>query len=125
MVKYTISSGRNDLETDKHGHGAGASGSCGTFEGRNCQLLLTYDNAPSCTAVQKRSLSTADGGQQPILTQMGWFETFNLATNSITKVLRYPGEDGTPTAKDALKIRKERGLKWIDKMRLDGDSGHC
>ena len=58
-----------------------------------CQLLLTYDYAPSHTAVRKGSLSTArknktDGGKQPILTQMGWFETFDLATNLMTKVLQ-------------------------------------
>ena len=92
-----------------------------------CQLLLTYDNAPSHTAVKKGSLSTArmnmtDGGKQPIITQMGWFETFDLATNSMKKVLQqmwYPGQDGTPIAKGALRVCKERGLKGIEKMRLD------
>ena len=75
-----------------------------------CQLLLTYDNAPSHTAVKKGSLSTArmnmtDGGKQPIITQMGWFETFDLATNSMKKVVQqmwYPGQDGTPIAKGVL-----------------------
>ena len=92
-----------------------------------CQLLLTYDNAPFHTAVKKGSLSTArmnmtDGGKQPIITQMGWFETFDLATNSMKKVLQqmwYPGQDGTPIAKGALRVCKERGLKGIEKMRLD------
>ena len=67
-------------------------------------------------------MNKTDGDKEPILTQMGWFETFDLATYSMTKVLQqmwYPGEDGTPIAKGALKICKERGLKVIDKMRLD------
>ena len=42
-----------------------------------CQLLLTYDNAPSHVAKRKGALSTSymnksDGGKQPIITQMGW-----------------------------------------------------
>ena len=59
-----------------------------------CQPPLTYD-----TAVRKGSLSTArmnktDEGKQPILTQMEWSETFDLATNSTTKVLHKCGIQG-------------------------------
>ena len=41
-----------------------------------CQLLLTYDNAPSHVAKRKGASSTSatnkmDEGKQPILTQMG------------------------------------------------------
>ena len=67
-------------------------------------------------------MNMTDEGKQPIITQMGWFETFDLATNSMKKVLqqmRYPGQDGTPIAKGALRVCKERGLKGIEKMRLD------
>ena len=84
-------------------------------------------SCPSHTAVRKGSLPTVwmnmiDGGKQPILTQIGWFETFDMATNSMKKVLQqlwYPGQDETPIVKGALRICKERGLKGIEKMRLD------
>ena len=92
-----------------------------------CQLLLTYDNAPSHLVVRKGALSTprmnmTDGGKQPIITQMGWFETIDLATNTMKKVLQqmwYPGPDGKPIAKGALRICKERGFPGIEKMRCD------
>ena len=67
-------------------------------------------------------MNMTDGGKQPIITQMGWFETFHLATNSMKKVLQkmwHPGQDGTPIAKGALRVCKERGLKGMEKMRLD------
>ena len=56
-----------------------------------CQLLLTYDNAPSHVAVRKGALpvskmNRSDGGKQPIITQMGWFEMLDVATGMMKKV---------------------------------------
>ena len=91
-----------------------------------CQLLLTYDNAPSHVAVRKGALSVSkmnrsDGGKQPIITQMGWFETLDVATGMTKKVeqqMWYLGPDGTQIAKGALHICRERGLPGIEDMRL-------
>ena len=66
----------------------------------------------------KGSLSTAamcvsDGGKQPILTQNGWYDAVDPITGTVTRVMQqlwYLGDDGTPTAKGALRICKERGL---------------
>ena len=92
-----------------------------------CQLLLTYDNAPSHVAVRKGALSTSkmnktDGGKQPILTQIGWYEMFDVASGTMNRVQQemwYAGPDGTPIAKGALRICRERGLSGIEKMRLN------
>ena len=67
-----------------------------------CQLLLTYDNAPSHVAKRKRALSTTnmnktDGGAQPILTQMGWYKTIDPSSGAIVQVQQqmwYPGPNG-------------------------------
>ena len=52
------------------------------------------------------------------LTQMQCFETFDLATKGFTAKW-YPGQDGKPIPKDALRICTEQGLKGIEKIRLD------
>ena len=91
-----------------------------------CQLLLTYDNAPSHVARRKGALSTyamnkSDGGKQPILTQLGWYDKYDDATGTVIRVQQqmwYAGPDGMPIAKGALTICKERGLPGVhDKMR--------
>ena len=56
-----------------------------------CQLLLTYDNAPSHAAKRKGALSTTkmnktDGGAQPILTQMGWYNAIDPSSGAIVQV---------------------------------------
>ena len=92
-----------------------------------CQLLLTYDNAPCHVAKMKGSLSTAamnvsDGGKQPILTQNGWYDAVDPITGTVRRVMQqmwYLGDDGTPTAKGALRICKERGLLGIEKLKRD------
>ena len=92
-----------------------------------CQLLLTYDNAPSHVAKQKGALSTygmnkSDGGKQPILTQMGWYDTVDAATGTVVRVQQhmwFPGPDGTPVPKGALRICEERGLPNLENMRRD------
>ena len=92
-----------------------------------CQLLLTYDNAPSHVAKRKGALSTSamnksDGGKQPILTQMGWYNTVDAATGTIVcmqQQMRFSGPDGTPVPKGALRICKERGLPNVENMRRD------
>ena len=91
-----------------------------------CQLLLTYDNAPSHVARRKGALCTyamnkSDGGKQPILTQLGWYDKYDDATGTVIRVQQqmwYAGPDGMPIAKGALTICKERGLPGVhDKMR--------
>ncbi|KAL5469087.1 hypothetical protein EMCRGX_G030283 [Ephydatia muelleri] len=93
-----------------------------------CQLLLTYDNAPSHVAKRKGALSThamnkSDGGKQPILTQLGWYDKYDNDTGTVIRVQQqmwYTGLDGMPIGKGALTICKERGLPGVhDKMRRD------
>ena len=92
-----------------------------------CQLLLTYDNAPSHVAKRKGALSTTnmnktDGGAQPILTQMGWYNTINPSSGAIVQVQQqmwYPGPNGEQIAKGALRICTERGLPGVEGMRRD------
>ena len=75
---------------------------------------MKYDNATSHVAVRKGTLSASkmnrtDGGKQPIVTQMSWFETLDVATRMMKRVeqqMWYPGPDGTPIAKGALHICK-------------------
>ena len=55
-----------------------------------CQLLLTYDNAPSHVAKRKGALSTtsknlSDGGKQPILTQNGWYDSLDPLTGTVIR----------------------------------------
>ena len=67
-----------------------------------CQLLLTYDNALSHVAKRKGALSTTNmnktnGGAQPILTQMGWYNTIDPSSGAIVQVQQqmwYPGPNG-------------------------------
>lgn len=92
-----------------------------------CQLLLTYDNAPSHVAKRKGALSTtnmnkSDGGAQPILTQMGWYNTIDPSSGVIFQVQQqmwYPGQNGEQIAKGALRICMERGLPGVEGMRRD------
>ena len=86
-----------------------------------CQLLLTYDNAPSHAAKRKGALSTTnmnktDGGAQPILTQMGWYNTNDPSSGAIVQVQQqmwYPGPNGE---QGALRIC---GLPGVEGMRRD------
>ena len=78
-------------------------------------------------AVRKGALSTCkmnktDGGKQPILTQIGWYEMFYVASGTVNRVQQqmwYAGPDRTPIAKGTLRICRERGLPGIEKMRLN------
>ena len=56
------------------------------------QLLLTYDNAPSHVARRKGALTSSsmnktDGGAQPILTQMGWYNHTDPVTGTTVRML--------------------------------------
>ena len=92
-----------------------------------CQLLLTYDNALSHVAKKKGALSTtlmnkSDGGKQPILIQMGWYDKYDPTTGTTIRMqpqMWYPGADGSPVAKGALTICMERDLVVNKHMRRD------
>ena len=64
-------------------------------------------------------MNRTDGGKQPIITQMDWFETLDVVTGIMKRAeqqLWYPGPDGTLIAKGALRICMERGLPGIENM---------
>ena len=68
-------------------------------------------------------MNKSDGGKQPILTQLGWYDKYDNDTGTVIRVQQqmwYTGLDGMPIAKGALTICKERGLPGVhDKMRRD------
>ena len=89
-----------------------------------CQLLLTNDNATShvAGALSTTNMNKTDGGAQPILTQMGWYNTIDPSSGDIVQVQQqmwYPGSNGEQIVKGALRICTERGLPGVEGMRRD------
>ena len=70
------------------------------FESLNpgCQLLLTYDNAPSYVAVRKGALTIfkmnpTDGGKQDaVLTQVSWLDVATGTMKRVPQQMWYPGK---------------------------------
>ena len=75
----------------------------------------------------KRHLSTttmnlSDRGKKTILTQNGWYDLVDPITGDVTRVAQqmwYLSDDGTRTAKGALRICKERSLPKVSDLRRD------
>ena len=93
-------------------------------------MLLTYDNAPTCSldvaklkgVLSTRNMNKSDGGAQPILTQMGWYNTIDPTSGALVQMQQqtwYPGPNGDPIAKGALRICTEHGLPGVEGMTLE------
>ena len=67
-------------------------------------------------------MNKTDGGAQPILTQVGWYNHSDPVTGTTVRVQQqmwYTGPAGLPVAKGALRICQDSGLVGVENMRRD------
>ena len=67
-------------------------------------------------------MNKSDGGKQPILTHMGWYNTVDAVTGTVVRVQQqmwFSGPDGRPVPKGALRICVECESPNVGNMRRD------